>query len=278
MIISKQALEKIKKIIDNNYHALLMTVGGDKSLLSMIYYNNVLNDLDSTTGPISIEDMTEQQRNVPQGEAHAVAEEHINENFIQLIQKLKANSQANLEGIIRDHNLSYRNNALQNLERTDALDKLVKQSTVGGLKQKLRDLSGDANHDWQRVAVTETANAMGLGSVDRIVMQNKEKDLDEVYVYRIPVNDAALCKYCRRFYLDGDDSPAVYRMSTLLNNGSNYGRKASEWKAVAGATHPNDRESGVLELRAGWKVVAGGKLEFIGLDEWRTYIQAKLRD
>lgn len=299
MMISKKALEKIRKIIDRNYKSLLVNVVGTRvftedelrrlkdlgldtedkdSLLSLVYYNNVLNDLISTSGPTSIDEMLAQQKGTPTGKAHKAAEEHINENFIQAVEKLKASSQAGIEGIIRDYNLTYRNNSLQNLDRPDEMDKLVMQSSVGGLKQTLRDYTQDANRDWQRVAVTETANAMGIGSVDRVVMQNKDKDLEEVYVYRIPVNDAALCKYCRRFYLDADGTPAVYRMSTLLNNGTNYGRKPVDWKPVAGATHPNDRESGVLELRPGWHVIPGGRLEFIGLDAWKDYIKKKLRD
>lgn len=299
MIISKTALEKIKAIIEKNYRALAVTVLGTSvlkpeelerlrklgfpvdnkdSLLSLIYYNNVLNDLNTTTGPLTIPEMKEQQKGKPHGEAHEVAEEHMNENFFQMIEKLKTSVQTGIEGVIRDYNFSFRNNALQNLDRPEEMEKLVKQSTVGGLKAKLRDLSGDADRDWQRVAVTETANAMGMGSVDRVVMHNKDKDLEEVYVYRIPVNDAALCKWCRKFYLDADQTPAVYRMSTLMNNGTNYGKKTVDWKAVAGATHPNDRESGVMELRAGWKVVAEGRLEFIGLDSWREYINKKLRD
>ncbi len=299
MIVSKRALEKIRKIIDKNYKSLMINVIGTKvfsddelrrlrdmgldtedkdSLLSLVYYNNVLNDLISTTGPTSIDDMIAQQRSKPEGEAHVAAEEHINENFAQAVEKLKSSAQASIEGVIRDYNMAYRNNSLQNLDRPGEMDKLVMQSSVGGLKQSLRDYTHDANRDWSRVAVTETANAMGIGSVDRVVMQNKDKDLDEVYVYRIPVNDAALCKFCRKFYLDANLTPAVYRMSTLLNNGTNYGKKAMDWKPVAGATHPNDRESGVLELRQGWKVMPEGKLEFIGLDAWRDYIQKKLRD
>lgn len=299
MIISKSALEKIRRIIDKNYRSLMVNILGarvfseeelarlkdlgldveDKdSLLSLIYYNNVLNDLSSTIGPTSISEMLAQQKDRPEGEAHSAAEEHINENFKQLLEKAKASSQAGIEGIIREYNLSYRNNALQNLERPDELDKLVMQSSVGGLKQALRDYSHDAERDWDRVAITETANAVGMGSVDRVVINNRDKDLGEVYVYRIPVNDAALCKFCRRFYLDGDQSPAVYRMSTLLNNGTNYGRKKDEWKPVATATHPHDRESGILELRPGWKVLPEGRLEFIGQNAWEDYIKDKVRN
>lgn len=299
MLISKTALEKIKNIIERNYHSLLVSVVGPHvlseeeirvlknagyavpekpSMLSLIYYNNVLNDLVSTTGPLTVSEMEEQQRNVPTEPHQLVAEEHLNENFAQSVEKLKASVQASIEGIVRDHNFTYRNKELQNSERVKAVEGLLRQSSIAGLKSALRDYSRDVAGDWERIAITETANALGLGSVDRVIEANKDRDLDEVYVYRIPVNDARLCKYCRKFYLDADETPAVYRLSTLLNNGSNYGKKAADWKAVATATHPRDRESGVMELRTGWKVVSGGKLEFIGREAWRDYISKKLRD
>lgn len=298
MLISKKALEKIRAIVEHNYRSLLVNVVGkavlseeelaelkragydtenEESLLSLIYHNNILNDLTNTTGPLSVPEMVAQQVTKHTGVIHKVAEEHLNENFAQTIEKIKAGVQAGIEGLVRDHNFSFRNNMIQNTDRPEALSGLMKQSSVGGLKRTLREYSGDAYRDWQRVAITETANAMGMGSVDRVVSQNKDADLNQVYVYRIPVNDAKLCRYCRRFYLDGDGTPAVYRLSTLLNNGSNYGKAAGDWKAVAGATHPNDRESGVMELRPGWKVTVGGKLEFIGKPEWRDYVSKKVR-
>lgn len=298
MIVSKEALAKIKKIIEKNYSRLLIGLVGNtvfteeelellkeqgidadnqQSLLSMVYYNNVLNELKGQNSPKNISDMKKQQAALPEGEAHEAATEHINESFKHVVDKMKADVQSRVEGMIRDNNMLYRGNALQNLDRPDDIDQLVKESTLGGLKQALRDASKDVNRNWERIAVTETSNAIGMGSVDRIIMQNKNKDLEEVYVFRIPVNDAALCKFCRKFYLDEDQTPALYKLTTLLNNGTNYGKKTPEWQAVVGATHPNDRESGVIELRPGWKVGSDGSVEYIGLEKWDEYIKDKLR-
>jgi hypothetical protein len=62
-----------------------------------------------------------------------------------------------------------------------------------------------------------------------------------------------------------------------MANGSNIGRKRSEWKPVVVATHPNERCSGLLELRPGWKVSQGGGVEFIGKTAWDAYLERKLR-
>lgn len=298
MLVSKEALEKIRNVVEKNYNSLLITLLGknafskeelqkleslgvdtDKndSLLQMIYYNYVLNDMKANDAPRNISEMQQQQMVKPVGQAHEVAEEHVDANFKHVVDKLKADVQSSIEGVIRDANLSYRNNALQNLNRPEEVDQLVKDSMVGQLKQTLRDLSGDVSRNFNRIAVTEVANALGMGSVDRVVIQNRDKHPEDIYVYRIPVVDAALCKFCRKFYLDEDGTPTLYRLSTLLNNGTNYGKKTDQWKAVAGATHPNDRESGILQLRPGWKVGPGGRAEYMGLEKWDAYVRDKLK-
>lgn len=294
MILSKELLAKIKKIIEKNYNALVINALGQKvfteeelaalkaegvdtsntdSLISLIYYHNVLNDPDSTTAPTSVPEMKRQQQAIPSGEHYTVAEEHLNEGFKVQIDKLKSDNQAKFEGLFREYNLLGRNKALEEGELSDTM----RRQSVQQIKQTMRDLTGDAGRNWTRVAVTEVSNSIGLGSADRIVEKNKDKDLDEVYVYRIPVNDAALCKKCREFYLDSDESPAVYRLSDIMGNGSNYGKKQIDWKAVVGATHPHERCSGLLELKRGWKVKPGGSPDFIGYDKWLEYISSKVR-
>ena len=302
MIISKETLKTIKGIIDNHYNTFTLSVLGKdvftpeqlekfkirgididnpKSWLDMVYNYNFLNDIKDSNKPQSVASMMAQQAQpgvIPEGEAHAAALEHLNESAKISLDKLKADWQARVEGIIRDSNNDYRFDALQNLDREDRLDSYIKANSIGKIKTELRDATKDGNRNWHRVATTETSNAIGIGSTDRIVSQNRKTPPDEIYVYRIVVEDAALCKYCRRFYQDSDDTPKVYKLSTLLANGSNYGRKAYEWRPVTTATHPNERCSQVIQLRPGWKVMPGGSVKFIGLDAWKDYIVDKLEE
>jgi hypothetical protein len=298
VIISKEKLQKIKTIIEKSYGKLLISTVGSKvftkeeldqleasgvdtsnesSLLELIYHNYLLNDLRSPSAPRNISEMRKQQQSRAEGLIHTSAEEHVNESFKQYVDKLNSDVQASFEGIIRDTNMSFRNNSIANLDRSEALDELVRESTVGQIKSALKDYLEDANRNYERIAVTEVANSLGMGSVDRIALSNPEKKPEDILVFRIPVRDAALCKHCRKFYLDEDETPAVYKLSTLLANGTNYGKKTADWKPVAVATHPNDRESGVIELKPGWKVQIDGRLEFIGLKEWNSYIAKKLK-
>ena len=210
MVTSEETLRKIRKIIENKYSKLLITIGGKDlfskeeisnmkkdgidisnvdSLLRLIYNHNFINAPAQKNAPTSIEEMKDQQSNqrvVPQGEAHEAAINHINNNMRDLVDKLKNDVRARINLLISQNNEAYRRNALQNLERSDNLDDLVKESTLGRLKAQLRDTSGDANRDWKRVAITETSNTIGMASVDRIVADNKEKDHPKSRAFRQP--------------------------------------------------------------------------------------------
>lgn len=298
MVVSRETLAKIRAIIDKHYARLTISTLGrgvfsqdelkrmqaagidtsnKESLLAMVYFHNFINNPVTKASPSSVEDMKAQQSQPglkPEGEANEYTVQNLNDKTKQLIDKLKMDVITRIEGFIRDNNDDYKFEALQNLDRSDLMDDLVKESSLGKVKQKLRDSSGDATRDWTRVALTEMSNAIGIGSVDRIVTDNRGADLDEVYVYRIIVGDAITCKYCRRFY--GEGTPKIYRLSTLLSNGSNYGKKQDAWLPVSGATHPNTRTSQVIELRPGFMVRSGGSVTYIGLEKWKSYIHEVL--
>jgi hypothetical protein len=299
MVTSSKAVELIKKVIERHYRHLLVSMVGkgmlsraqinelrnsghvvpDKpSLMELVYFHNLLNP-HGTAGPLSVEDMHAQQSEAkPSGEEMDYAADHVNDSMRNAIEKLKQDVTARIVGYIHNNNQNFKFHQLKNGGNPADSQKLMKEATISKLKQDLRDMSGDVNRDWLRVATTEMSNAIGIGSADRIVAQNKSKPMDEVYVYRIVVNDQALCKWCRRFYLDSDGSPVVYKLSTLLGNGSNYGKKTDAWQPVVGATHPNERCSQVIELKRGWKVLPGGKQTYIGPEAWDEYILNKLRN
>lgn len=301
MVTKKATIEKIREIIQKHYARLVVSVLGRDalsekelkeleslgvdtsnrdSLMTLVYNHNFINHPVDEIAPKSVEDMKSQQSVkglTPVGEAHEYTVENLNDKTKQYIDKLKLDMMTKVEGLIRENNDAYKMDALQNLDRQDVLDELMKESSLGKLKQKLKDTSGDGNRDWMRVAVTEMSNAIGIASVDRIVSDNRDADLDDVFVFRITVKDAKTCKWCRRFYDDEDGSPKLYRLSTLLANGSNYGKKTDSWEPVIGATHPNERCSQMIELKPGFKLLPDGSVSYIGLDKWNSYILDKLQ-
>jgi hypothetical protein len=70
---------------------------------------------------------------------------------------------------------------------------------------------------------------------------SEESNLNDPYVYKVPIEDERLCKSCRNAYLNKDGSPKIFRLSELEANGSNIGLKPNEWKPTLGQLHLNCR-------------------------------------
>jgi hypothetical protein len=106
--------------------------------------------------------------------------------------------------------------------------------------QQLRETSKDWNRDWHRVAMTEMQNAKMNGEAQAILsgdspLSSKKGDTD---VFKRPAPNC--CAMCRKLYLEkGSNKPIVFKLSELLANGTNYGKKQAEWKAVVGTVHPS---------------------------------------
>lgn len=122
----------------------------------------------------------------------------------------------------------------------EAKNALENNITPSELANKLRDITQDTLRDWNRVANTEMWTAKCRGEVDSILSgdnptTSKGKD---TMVFIRPSPDA--CNKCKQLYLERDGvTPRVFKLEDLINNGSNYGKKQSEWQAVVPPLHPN---------------------------------------
>ena len=106
--------------------------------------------------------------------------------------------------------------------------------------QQLREQSGDWKRDWHRVAQTEMWDAKLQGEAESIIQGNSpmSDDKGDTLVYKRPAPDA--CAKCKQLYLESDGvTPKVFKMSDLLSNGTNYGKKQSDWVPTLGVIHPN---------------------------------------
>jgi hypothetical protein len=94
-------------------------------------------------------------------------------------------------------------------------------------------------------------------------------------VFKRPRPDA--CKFCKLLYIRPDGvTPRVFKLSDLLANGTNVGRRAgrptrsgrsrTEWKATIGAVHPFCQcELHVLPDGMGFN--AKGQMTYVGLNK-----------
>lgn len=106
--------------------------------------------------------------------------------------------------------------------------------------QQLREKTGDMERDWHRTAHTELWSAKCQGEAEAIV--NNEHPMSrkgaETMVYCKPAMNA--CPKCKQLYLENDKiTPKVFKISELLANGNNYGKKQADWLPVIPPLHPN---------------------------------------
>lgn len=118
------------------------------------------------------------------------------------------------------------------------------RSAAQEVAARLRDAMKELKRDWMRTAHTEMHNAKEEAKA--IVLAHNSPDRDP-RVFKRPRPDA--CRFCKMLYLRPDGvTPRVFKLSDLLANGTNVGRKAgqpsrsgksrTQWKAVIGAMHP----------------------------------------
>ena len=116
---------------------------------------------------------------------------------------------------------------------------------VDEIVAKVRAATRDAKRNWLQIVQTEVHNAMEEGKAAALVKTLPPGS--DPFVYKRPRPDA--CPFCRLLYLKPDGkTPRVFKLSELISNGTNVGRKAkrptfrgiaaTEWKAVLGAMHP----------------------------------------
>lgn len=121
---------------------------------------------------------------------------------------------------------------------TDAIEN---QYTRGKLKSELGHKIGDWKRDLERVAHTEMWNAKMNGEVTSILqgdsIYNGTTQGNQTLVFRRPSDDA--CKHCKDKFLDSSGKPIVFTLEYLINNGTNVGKKTSEWLPIVGCLHPN---------------------------------------
>jgi len=126
------------------------------------------------------------------------------------------------------------------------------RNTVREVASDIGHASGDWARDLQRIAQTESHNAMQHGMAEHFKEQLKGQP---VLVYK-SIRPTA-CKHCVRFHTDAAGNPRIFLLSDLEANGTNVGRKTAAWQPVVGSVHPwcacqLVRVPRFLEMPAAW--------------------------
>lgn len=149
--------------------------------------------------------------------------------------------------------------------RTETEANIAKRESIEQLKSDLGWATKDWARDLKRIAVTEKVTAMNQGMSDHF---KKRYGADSLVAKRA-MPDA--CPHCQRLH-NGPSGPRVFKLSTLEAHGTNVGRKANDWQAVVGSTHPNC-QCVLIRVPEGWgwdefgDLVPGGKVDMYDSSE-----------
>lgn len=127
--------------------------------------------------------------------------------------------------------------------------KVLKRDIAKKLNRNYRMAINEA----KRVIDTESWNTLCEGYTQELFRRGFGKG---TFVYRIPRKDA--CPVCKRFFLRNKKIPRIYKLGTLIANGSNVGRRVL--KPTIDSIHPNCQCSPVQRIPEGFGFDKQGRL------------------
>lgn len=113
----------------------------------------------------------------------------------------------------------------------------TKKNTIEQFGNILKDKLPSWNNNINASISYLTQTTFERGKIDKIIETYGEDKL----VYKMPLPGA--CKYCIAAYLTNGVSsrPRIFKISELVANGDNIGKKPVDWLPVLGAMHPHCR-------------------------------------
>lgn len=125
----------------------------------------------------------------------------------------------------------------RNLIRETVSEAVKNRETVQEIVSRLGHKTGEWDRDWKRIAVTEMQNVYNLGKAAEI---RRKYGVDSL-VFKDVFPGA--CRHCISLYLTNGigSKPIIFKLSDLIANGTNVGRKVADWKPVVESTHPHCR-------------------------------------
>ena len=124
----------------------------------------------------------------------------------------------------------------------ESYDNAIKEELATGVEKRksasriVSDLGhkfGTFKHDWGRIVETEMNNIFLEGLAMEMSKDGSDPDVyKEVY--------AKACRHCLAKYLTNGvgSEPRIFKLSQLIKNGTNVGKKVADWLAVLGSMHP----------------------------------------
>lgn len=111
---------------------------------------------------------------------------------------------------------------------------IIERDTVNSIVSEIGNRTGDWGRDLGRIAATEMEDVFQQGRALEVERRYGKDSL--VYKEVFP----GACRFCIKFYTTNGigSKPRVFKLSELRANGTNIGKKQSNWLPVLGTVHP----------------------------------------
>lgn len=159
--------------------------------------------------------------------------EQINSIKTQNLSSIKSqqnNIFRDINNSISNGNLQYQQKLIRDIIEQGTLRKL----TIKQISHEIAHATGDWSRDFDKMVqyISQTAYQQGKAAA------LKRQFGDNCYVYKNVQQGA--CKHCIRLYLTNGigSAPKVFKLSELIANSSNIGRKVNDWLPTVDCVHP----------------------------------------
>lgn len=127
-------------------------------------------------------------------------------------------------------------NKIRKIIRKNAIEAVKFRKSAAQLASDLGHATEDWERDWLRISYYILQNAYNYGRARAIFRDHG----DDAEVYFDVLRGA--CKHCRELYLtdpdDEDSQPIIFKLSDVIANGNNIGRKANDLLPTIAPVHP----------------------------------------
>ena len=250
--LTDQQINQISNIVENNMNILSYIMTGspipDKSLLQKLHINPETLTLMmlaykygkfSATLPTLISNKSHIP--VPAPTVAQVSNLTLTPSQQRAARRLVTRTEQVMQGFTQRVKSSIINSAISvDLSTWSSNDRGKPGWNRGEWIKMLRNITKDTERDWHRVVQTESWNAKLYGESHAIMSGESpfSSDKGETLVYKRPAPDC--CPLCRKLYLERDGiTPKVFKLSDLMANGDNFGKKVDEYLPTLGTVHPN---------------------------------------
>lgn len=254
MALTKKQIEKIKQIINKHMDIIMsLTTGEGKKPSSAVLkklglppeFGDLITD-SYKYGKLGVLKGKPLDKMTPKEIEKLLKDVNLSTSQKEAVELSKINAQQHINSLNAKVTSSVLSLAIkEQLNMYTTVEKIIPEATKNDTErykviQQLREMSGDWERDWHRVAHTEMWDAKVRGEAQAIF--NGESPLSskkgETKVFKRPGPNA--CSKCKELYLEPDGiTPRIFTLSELQANGTNYGKKQRDWVATLGTVHPN---------------------------------------